>query len=133
MSPVSLVRLLKSIAPSGVSMYVHMMTEQEFFDYKKPAAAGSYSQVGYSTVRELEYTAAEIHQIGVKRCYKQCTSEKFNVLKKVKLRNGAVKPLVNPKRQTKKPELSAAKKKDIESLLRFMSGDDLRYMKSVIS
>ena len=112
-------------------MFVHLLTEKEFFDFKSQAALGPYARVGYSKVKEIAYTTSNIHDLEVKYKFSS-NATKISVLKKSILRNGVIKELPAPKRLHSKVKLSAEKVKDLTSLQVYMQHDDARYMKSLL-
>ena len=89
-----------------------------------------YKKIPYATVKELEYSAADIHRMTYKLCF---TAEKqaADVLQNRQLRNGQTKPLSSPK-QTSNGSVDQKKAKDIESLLPYMQGDDRLYMEGIV-
>ena len=113
-------------------MYVHMMKDGEFYDFKSQAIEGSYDNVGFSTVREVKYSAADIRTITVKR-QRLGPSETFTVLKTLRTRNKTVKPLP---RATPLPCLNSLTKEkadDIRSLIKYMDGVDKIYYENLLA
>ena len=131
-SPVTLVRQLCRIQPKGIPMYVHMMKDGEFYDFKSQAIEGSYDNVGFSTVREVKYSAADIRTITVKR-QRLGPSETFTVLKTLRTRNKTVKPLPKATPLPCLNSLTKEKADDIRSLIKYMDGVDKIYYENLLA
>ena len=109
-----------------------MMKDGEFYDFKSQAIEGSYDNVGFSTVREVKHSAADIRTITVKR-QRLGPSETFTVLKTLRTRNKTVKPLPKATPLPCLNSLTKEKADDIRSLIKYMDGVDKIYYENLLA
>ena len=133
-SPVSLVRLLKQVRPSGKDMYVSMLRPADFLDYKSVALAnGTYDKVGFASVKEIHYSSSNVREIAVKKDRAATATTKVSVLTRKVTRGGQIKPLAKPKPLPPCKQLTKKKADDIRSLVRFLTGDDKIFMENILA
>lgn len=128
-SPLSLIRNMKEIRKEV--MDIHQMKADEIFDFQDAASSFKFKEIPYTRVKSLTYKA----------------SHPFHIDYRVSFQNGSAITEASLRRQTrstcnpnlpvarvlnKVPVICELKKKDIESMLRFMPLVDRYYMERLL-
>jgi hypothetical protein len=130
-SPVSLVRVLKSIDARRKGPFkVIQMRPPHFYDYQKVTNTLNFGSVPYTKVKCLKYSRNDKMGISFKLSF---TEQEFGhgvILTGSATRNARQclsLPIPLPVSSHKKPVISSLKKKDLTSMLKYMSQIDSQY------
>ena len=132
-NPVSLVRVLKSISSRRKGeFHVIQMRTTHFYDFQKCTITLKFGTVPYTQVKCLKYVRENEMDIYFKLSFTQAEYEHGKILGKYVTRSGVNNlctslPVPELMSNHKKPIFPLLKKRDITSMLKFMSSVDSSY------
>jgi hypothetical protein len=129
-SPLSLMRTLKTVRQH--KMTVIQLKENDFIDYQSVAATFWFKSVPFLKVKALRYVSGVLYHVFFKTSFDSEFVE-VSIIRKTTRSSENISSLPVPKQLTTKPVMSAEKKKDIESMLKFMPEDDRVFMEKLCS
>ena len=140
-SPISFLRVLLKVNRNQPYRVTQMQKEQ-FMDYQNSAKVLHFNVIPFSKVRQLQFSKADLHQIGFKLSHGDKEFQIENIGKKSHNRKKkdnlmpvqtvacATKVLQSRKQRSNK-EISVAKKDDLTSMIKYMPLVDREYYKTI--
>jgi len=126
-SPVSLVRALKTVRRKALFRIIQMQ-KHNFVEFQKSLVGLKFNAIPHTCVKSLQYERSLEMFVFFKLSFADESFRETTIYGKPLTRNsGSCKSLPVPKMSQKVPVISAMKKKDLCSMLPYMSEVDRRY------